>query len=359
MCYRGYRWESPWLWPVLSASSVHGHGAAAGVPRHLVHMAGRKSGGRCRRVGMVGPGPGRREGSSWCRWWWLDIWPDLFIEWARHPENHHPTPKSLGWQQRQGWALIRGGMGSRRVRGPSWCWGGVTSILLRPAHCPIRAVWKMNAHALQWLDGAVMWTTVVPHPWTLRRTHLSPCHTHSPAVDTAGFVIMPNLEMKTLKLRELTGLAHLPLASQCQGSEGNLTSSIFVSSGARSLWASSLYLPLFFTTRPGLPPSKLLFNQMSFVSLNTFKCFSLSQESSCLDNVFLTEYTSGCWWSVYFPFPFSRKIKDVKSLCRKETFHVWPGKGSLSLGSFGLWAIENPSDKGLNIKTKQNKTPLL
>lgn len=169
---------------------------------------------------MVGPGPGPPGGAEKET---ADVGGGDWTSDKICSQNGQDTPrtppptKSLGGQQRQGWALLGGGMGSRKAHGPGWRWGGVMSgcVVL------IRAGWKMNAHALQWLDGVVVWTTVVPHPRTLRKIHLSPCDTHSPAVDRAGFVIRPNLEMTTLKLRELTGPAQPPLASQCQRSEGS------------------------------------------------------------------------------------------------------------------------------------------
>lgn len=122
-------------------------------------------------MGMVGPGPGPPGGAEKET---ADVGGGDWTSDKICSQNGQDTPrtppptKSLGGQQRQGWALLRGGMGSRKARGPGWRWGGVMNgcVVL------IRAGWKVNARALQWLDGVVAWTTVVPHPRTLRKTHL-------------------------------------------------------------------------------------------------------------------------------------------------------------------------------------------
>ena len=124
---------------------------------------------------------------------------------------------------------------------------------------------------------------------------------------------------------------------------------------------STLHLPLFLTSHSGWLCWSCHLTRRPLFCLLMLSGTLLSQAQSQLRQFLPTTYTGGCCWSACLPFPFSRKIEDVKSLCRgkkkkkgsggRETFPVWAGKAVLSLGSFGLGALENPSENGLNMKT--------
>lgn len=79
---------------------------------------------------------------------------------------------------------------------------------------------------------------------------------HPLAVDGPEFVIIPNLEMKTLRPRELIGLTPV------LGARSLKASAVFHRLQFRSqlTWVFLTYLPRFLATRPLLPPSKLPLN---------------------------------------------------------------------------------------------------
>lgn len=126
----------------------------------------------------------------------------LFTEWAGHSLG---TSQALGWEAEAGvgFSLARG-LGSKTVCGPSWRVGGGISSCIYPAPCPHQSKPHINT-ARRLLDGVVH----VGDRFHIHELEGKPAFhviTLAHLRGRGGFVIIPNLEMKTVRLREPVGL---------------------------------------------------------------------------------------------------------------------------------------------------------